>query len=81
MRGPEAVESDEAAISLAVAHPDVRVEIFEPDWGRVDAARLRVERGGMAHRVGVHHRLALLCPLVLASLARAGVRAVIVGSR
>lgn len=36
--------------------------IFEPDWDRVDAARMQADRAGIADRVTVHHITAMeLC--------------------
>jgi hypothetical protein len=66
------------ALSLASEHPDSRVEIFGTDWSVVDRMRTRVAAIGLAHRVGVHHLHALICPLVHAALRRGGAKVVIV---
>jgi hypothetical protein len=77
-RRPVVVASDSAALALAAANPAARIEIFEPDWDAVDRARVRIALGGLAQRVGVHHRLAFACPLVPIALAGARTLAVIV---
>lgn len=62
---------ESTALAMAAASPGLRVEIFEPDWSAVDRARARVSASGLAHRVGIHHLHAYLCPLVRLALRRA----------
>lgn len=53
------VTSLRAALRRVARDPSVFVEVFLLDWARVDRARRRVGRAGLAGRIGVHHRAAL----------------------
>ncbi|MGD9935604.1 MAG: methyltransferase domain-containing protein [Dehalococcoidia bacterium] len=45
-----------AAISIAQAFPDIRVDGFDLDAASVDLARANAEAEGVSHRVTFHHR-------------------------
>lgn len=56
---------------LAAQDPTLRADVFESDWAAIDRNRTRAARAGLADRITFHHKLAFLCPLVKAALARA----------
>lgn len=47
-----------AALRLASERPELTIDVFEPDWRRVDRAREIVESRGLPGRVHVWHRSA-----------------------
>ena len=49
-----------SAIRLATHAPGSLVEVFLTDWSEVDSARAHLEAVGLAGRVAVHHRAALV---------------------
>ena len=51
-------EGLEAALRLAAERPELTIDVFEPDWRRVDRAREIVEARGLVGRVHVWHRSA-----------------------
>lgn len=47
------------SLALGPGRPGAQVCVFEPDWDRVDEARMQADAAGIADRVSVHHADAL----------------------
>jgi hypothetical protein len=57
------------AASLAAAHPDLRMEVLEPDRSAVDAGRAELLRLCLDDRVQIHHRDAFLRTAIRAAFS------------
>ncbi|MCB9846298.1 MAG: hypothetical protein H6811_09970 [Phycisphaeraceae bacterium] len=51
--------SERLALSIALTHPTVQVELYASDWNAVDHARESVFSQGLCDRITVRHRNAI----------------------
>jgi hypothetical protein len=68
---PVTLSTASGVFDLAAQDPTLRVSVFQSDWAGIDLNRARAARAGLSDRLTFHHKLAYLCPLVRAAMARA----------